>query len=58
MGGIKSLLDVVGIRAGNLAQHAAIDRAPILEIASLQRPAPFPADEIVVAGAKIGFRRG
>ena len=52
MGGVQRKIDVAGIRSRDFADHLAIDRGYIVEIASGARRGPFSADEVVIAGGK------
>ena len=48
--GVEGKLDIGGLRAGDLADRLAGDRADIVEIVAVDRRHPFAADEILVAG--------
>ena len=51
MRGVERELDIGGLRAGDLADRLAGDRADIVEIIAVDRRHPFAADEILVARA-------
>ena len=51
--GVERLLDVLGGRAGDLADDLAADRRAVLEVAPLRRRDPLAADEVVVAIADL-----
>ena len=50
--GIDRQLDVLGLGAGDLADHLAGGRRDVVEIAALDRRDPLAADEILIAGAQ------
>ena len=52
MRGVERKLDIGGLRAGDLADRLAGDRADIVEIVAVDRRHPFAADEIVVTRAQ------
>ena len=54
--GVERQLDIGGLRAGDLADRLAGDRAEIVEILAVDRGHPIAADEIVVAGPQ-GYPR-
>ena len=51
MCGVEGKLNVLGRRAGNLAQRLAGDRCQVREVLALDRRYPLAADEVIVARA-------
>ncbi len=49
MGGVEGQLDVVGLRAGDLAVGLAGDRGDVVEVLTADRGDPLAADQVVVA---------
>src|SRR6478609_12084516 len=52
MGRIQGTLDIVIIGASDLAEHLAVNRGRVLEVAALHGRDPLAADVVVISGLK------